>query len=84
MLKKTRQRFCQVFSKQVDEVRVDKKVRLERLLARCIALRTLKPQNLITLIKRLFARCTLRRDVPLGRLLYCKIPKYVFDLETPQ
>ena len=30
---------------------------LERLLARCIALITLKPQNLITLIERLLARC---------------------------
>ena len=48
MLKKTWQRFCQVFSKQVDEVRVDKMVWLERW----------------------YARCTLRRDVPLGRLPY--------------
>ncbi len=83
MLKKLTKQFCQVFCKQVDKVRVDEMVSLERFLARCIALKphkrsdliTLKPQNLITLIKRLFARCTLRRDVPLGRLLYCKIPK---------
>ena len=43
-VKKTWQRFCQVFSRQVDKVRVDEMIRLYRLLARCIALITLKPK----------------------------------------
>ena len=45
------------FSKQVDEVRVDEMVRLERLFARCIALKpqseaTLKPHNLKLVYKK--------------------------------
>ena len=46
MLKKLTKHFCQVFSKQVDEVRVDEMVGLKRLFARCIALITLKPKDL--------------------------------------
>ena len=56
-VKKVDKAILSTFSRQVDEVRVDKMVWLERLLARCIALITLKPQNLITLIERLLARC---------------------------
>ena len=60
MLKKTWQRFCQVFSKQENEVRVDEMVRLERLFARCIALITLKPYNLTTSSYNLTSEATLK------------------------
>ena len=56
-VKKVDKVILSTFSKQINEVRVDEMVGLERLLARCIALITLKPYNLITLIKHLFARC---------------------------
>ena len=36
MLKILTNKFCQNFSKQVDEVRVDEIVRVERLLAPCV------------------------------------------------